>query len=491
MGKLSKEKLAGTFFPPLTLIPYFLAFWLILERRLGIDDYFYLFRSGKIFLGHGGILGKNLFSFTAPDYPWINHAWGSGVAFAFLEPLGLRALPLLSALSFLVCAALFHTSLRLKMASGLLLVLGLLFSLFIGLRYGAIRPWIFGNIFFLFQIYLWANSSKAKRPLLVLCASLLCLLLWVNSHGSFLLGVLLHSLLCLSLFWSRKTKLLPASILGAAGLLAPFASPYPWSEFIAVPLRFGFQYTSENDGPISFLPEWQPIFTHLVSFDDIALLVLFSAVLLAFFSCFLLQKKWDRVFFLKLSFFVVTTLLTLQAKRHFYFFFVGNLVLFAGELNSLFGRYIPRVSWKKERLLDWLLLPFLLSIFFLAGTREILDPGYWPPGLISHIGQNKAKYEKGVYWDFDFANIPIYLPDLGQKVFFDGRQYCYPPEVIHDFYRINYGKLSEVVAVSEQWGLNYFVVKRGSHLDSVLKSSPPFKVVYQDDFSLIYSSPSS
>lgn len=73
--------LKSTEMPPISILPALVVFVLILLRQLGLDDYFYQLKAGEYFFKTGKVLAENYFSFTAPHFEWINHAWGSGVLF--------------------------------------------------------------------------------------------------------------------------------------------------------------------------------------------------------------------------------------------------------------------------------------------------------------------------------------------------------------------------------------------------------------------------
>jgi hypothetical protein len=44
-------------------------------------------KNGEIFIRNGLIAHSNLYSYTQPDYPFINHHWGSGVVFYLVESI--------------------------------------------------------------------------------------------------------------------------------------------------------------------------------------------------------------------------------------------------------------------------------------------------------------------------------------------------------------------------------------------------------------------
>ncbi|MBI5356616.1 hypothetical protein HZB78_03310 [Candidatus Collierbacteria bacterium] len=148
-------------------------------------------------------LYSNCLTYTYPDYPFINHHWGSEVIFYLVHKWsGFSGIivfkTIILGLTFIV--TLLH-SLELNKGPAFLKRPGLLWlAIAVSLVFFSVqmmadrlttRPEIFG--YFLFSILFWMlNSSFPKRLLslfLVFCS--LLIILWVNLHISFVFGLIL------------------------------------------------------------------------------------------------------------------------------------------------------------------------------------------------------------------------------------------------------------------------------------------------------------
>ena len=63
-------------------------FYLAHQVNLTVGDLGRHLKNGQLFIENGLIPKINLYSYAYPDYPFINHHWGSGVLFYVIERLG-------------------------------------------------------------------------------------------------------------------------------------------------------------------------------------------------------------------------------------------------------------------------------------------------------------------------------------------------------------------------------------------------------------------
>ena len=155
-------------------------------------------KNGELILqGHGDVLYKNFYSYTYPQYPFINHHWLFGVfCYVLWYYFGFTGLYFVYLLLELLTFYLFFHCWRRFSSFPLLCAFGLLSFPLISTRC-EIRP---EGISFLFCGLFWClidayQQGQLKPRYLVV---ILCLLqmLWVNMHIFFILGPLLTAL-----FW--------------------------------------------------------------------------------------------------------------------------------------------------------------------------------------------------------------------------------------------------------------------------------------------------
>ena len=151
-------------------------------RQLGDNSFLTHLTTGRSILDEGRIPTRDVYSFTAPDTPWVVQSWLASVVYALVERLGgglgLRLLH--ASLTVGTGALLWRLS---RPIDGLLARLGLVaIALAIGAQEWAERPFMFACIFL--GVYLVGCQRALPGPLLAVIGWL-----WVNTHGSFPLGL--------------------------------------------------------------------------------------------------------------------------------------------------------------------------------------------------------------------------------------------------------------------------------------------------------------
>lgn len=142
---------------------------------------------GEWILDHGSLPTPDPFSFTAQGTHWVPHEWLVGVLFALVERAGGElGLSILVALS----AALFAVVLRgMTRSLGVSTSAHLLWSTPVWIMLGwrmILRPHLFASML---PFLLWWILMRAReRPRLIWTIPVV-MVLWVNIHGSFLLGM--------------------------------------------------------------------------------------------------------------------------------------------------------------------------------------------------------------------------------------------------------------------------------------------------------------
>lgn len=203
-------------------------------------------KTGEIIWQTGHVPKVNLFSYTEPNTPFINHHWLSEVVFYLLNLyIGLKGLIIFKAGLLLVTFLLLWGTISKKVEPLLFTIAGLA-GLLIMLGRTDVRPEIFSYLFlayFLFAIFrakypekspngdLGAGSSQIKW----IYATPLVQLLWTNMHIYFILGPALLGLFAVDRWFNRDAdwhlvaKITGLSILATLinpnfiqGALAPF-----------------------------------------------------------------------------------------------------------------------------------------------------------------------------------------------------------------------------------------------------------------------------
>ncbi len=371
---------------------------------------------GEIIVQTKSVPKINLFSFTNPNFSFINHHWFSEVIFFLSQKwMGLTSLIVLKTvvvgLSLVIAAS----------TSGSLwgVAVGFLLSPLI-LERADIRPEIFGFLFFSLLLFQLKRLKKGKHisPFVPVI-----FLLWVNMHISFVFGLFLLGIIFLVADkgkWNTVITLLSFLCLfinpnGVGGVLAPFT----------IFNNYGYS-----------IVENQNIFFLQSRTSDIFIKGFFLSLPFVLGALYFLCRKKDYAGSLLLC---VFTSLTFFQVRHFPFFIITALVFIPDALKSLkihFG-----LTTKALLCYSFIILLFCGIVFF--GTNMFfetfdINKAFGTDFTLSnkkiffYLKQNPPK--GNIFNNFDIGSYLIYglYPDM--KVFVDGRPEAYPASFFQNIY---------------------------------------------------------
>lgn len=440
---------------------------------------------GQIIMETGAVPATNLFSYTNPAFPFVNHHWFAEVAFFALMnhfgPVSLIVLKtVLTAMAVLfVYKAAAKVSFPASAATVSFLVLPLLAERL------DIRPELFGYFLFAMSLYLLFFQDNAKRLFLIP----LIMLLWVNLHITFVFGFALVGLWALSrirrhprLVVSVVLATLAASCLnphGAGGVLYPFAI-------------FGnYGYTIVENQNMFFLNgiTFNPFIRYF--FLMVPFLVLALVVLAA-------KKRYMLALIL-----LVFSLLPVWQIRHLPFFVLASIPPLACAY-GLLGKWImgragkrsaPVRLWGRAAVAGW----GVLLIFLFAGSvpYRVFDRaksfgyGYRESQKQATDFILSQRLPGRLFNNFDIGGYAIYRLYPAYPVYVDNRPEAYPASFFRDVY----------IKLQEDDGLRKKVFARegihtvlfsptdatpwGASFLSHILADPEWKLVFVNDTSLV------
>lgn len=403
----------------------------------------------------------NLFSYTYPDFSFINHHWGSEVAFYFVYTFsGFTGTFLLTFLCSLIAFLLVYFW-AYKKSDPIALALVSFLSLGILFERTDVRPEAFSFLFLaIFITILFKNREKPTRWLSLLIP---LQLVWVNTHVYFIIGILLIGLFFLDslithfvIARNKATKSkMPRGIQShtfgtfgtfdtsgtsqllfvlVSGCLVTLFNPNGLSGAL-YPLRVfdNYGYTIQENQNIFFLWEYSQNRT----------IVFFWMSVITLFSTLLLRAKHTRPIDWLLT--ITFTILGAQAIRNFPLFVFATFIPFTVHLSDLFHRVIARSETTKQSrafgtfgtfdtfgtLL--ILLLFLWQLHFVITAKPI--------GMNTPVGASKAvdflqtQNLKGpIFNNFDIGSYLIFRLYPSEKIFVDGRPEAYPAAFFQNTY---------------------------------------------------------
>jgi hypothetical protein len=383
------------------------------------------------------VLYTNFYSFTNPQYPFVNHHWASGVIFYLVWRLfGFTGLHLFfTALSLLVFFLFFK--LAQKNSNFAISFLVSLFLIPLIAERKEIRPEVFSYFFSsLFFWILWHyHQGKISAGWLVLLP--ISGIFWVNLHinfifGFFLIGVfLLERIFAPRPFLSDKNKVknltLTFVFTGLSFLINPFGLKgllYPFNIF----KEYGYRIV-ENQS-VLFLQKIGVINNPNLLLFEITFSLFVASSLLLF---FLNRKKFSLIFFVLGTTFGA---LAFTALRNFTIFGLFSLVI----LSYNFDNILKSIKLKRETFEEILAFSFLvIAIFsFVNNSQTIFSKNKGFGLLPENNAPAKFFHQKGIkgpiFNNYDIGSYLIFYLFPKEKVFVDNRPEAYPASFFQEIY---------------------------------------------------------
>lgn len=424
----------------------------------------------------------DIYSFTMPGSPWIASEWlGEVVMAAGWRIGGLQALMvLLTALAGAVTLLLFYYSyLRSRNATAAFLACAALLPL-AALSF-PLRPQLLGYAFLV--ITLIALERFRQGGLKALWVLPPIFLIWVNTHGNFVLGFLILGVYLASGFWSFRVAGLYAEqwtptqrrqleLTFLFCLIASILTPYG-TRLAAYPFEMRFLQ------PITFkvVTEWLPLpLANLCGGIFIASLVIFC---IAFLTSRLPCRLSD---FVLLAFAAGETFL----HSRFILLFVP---VFAPLLAEIFAQWLPKHQTQENRALANALVTAGIAIAIiglfpskskLQKAVKLTEPVEAASFISSHSGLGR------MFTYYDWGSYLVFALGSARKVFMDGRLDLFEGSgVFQDYLTVLWARRG-TQAMLRKYNIRSCLTTRGSALATLLAASPQWEEIYHDQMSVIF-----
>jgi len=419
------------------------------------------------------------YSFTVAGQPWIAYEWLGEILWAVVYRVGgLRALEaLLIVLSSSVMLALYYFStLRSGNSKAGFLATGIMLTL--ANASFTLRPQMLGYLFLVLTLIALERFRQGKlRALWFLPVAFL---LWVNTHGSFAIGlgtIFLYWVGGLKKFrlggiaarqWTaaERVRLELVFVLCLAVLpLTPYGTQvaaYPFNVAFAQPLN------------IANILEWQPM-----PFNQLGGKI-FLGLLLAFICLqVLLRLEWRLEEFALFLFGVLSACLHLRFLLLFVPFITPLLAV-------IFARWLPRYDRSKEhRVLNAVLITVVIAamIRYFPSQPDLEQKvaKHYPVDALRYLSEHPAPGP--TYNTYGFGG---YLILAGQKVFVDGRADVFERGgVFGDYLHVSLMRPG-APRVLQGYGVRSCLLERGEPLTVLLAVMPEWQRVYIDGTSEVF-----
>ncbi|MCJ7740980.1 hypothetical protein MUP32_06760 [Candidatus Microgenomates bacterium] len=449
---------------------------------------------GKIIWQTREIPGTNLFSYTYPEFPVIDHHWGSQVLFYLVEAaFSINGLIILK-VCLVMAAVSFISFFSVRRADGLAYLISGFLAVEILRDRTQIRPEIFAFLFFaIFLVILYREKEKPGNWIWLLPFAEI---LWINLHISFVYGLAVFGCFALDRIFKakfRKQYLYIGLALAVSVLINPYGvngALYPFRIFQ------NYGYSIVENQSVVFLSSM--IKNNALFYFKISTIIFLGVLPLLIFG-----KKYFEL--LTAGFLLILSWL---AVRHFPFFAISLIYPASLGISYLLEKIkekkiIPEENFQLVQIFSVLVMViFILWEIYLTVSNKY----YYVYSAPVRFGLGQVSGEKGaldyflannlkgpIYNSFDNGSYLIYRLYPGERVFVDGRPEAYPA----DFFQKTYIPMQEKEEVWQEIDRKYkFQTIIFPHTDAtpwakefikrIIKDGN-WKVEYLDDYSLVLS----
>ena len=445
--------------------------YFLVPGSMADPDIWWHLRNAEWQIAHHAFLHQDVYSFTAQAAPWMNHEWLAEIPFyvgwRLLGPRGVY-LVTLAAIECILLAVFFRAYNYSRSVPAAFITSAA--AVFLSTVSFGPRTLLFGWICLVLELILLERFQAEGRGLWALPP---LFLLWVNLHGSWVIGLVLFTgfLACQyarptpnGLAWfppssKRQRKLLRATLLSLAAL---FVNPYGW-HLVFYPFDLAFRQKLN----IANVEEWRTLDFHSPR----------GRILLVSLAILFLMQIWRKhqwrlhdLFFLAVGIYASFT--------YSRFLFLAAILVM-----PLVAKSLGRPTFKtKEGNQPWLNLLILAAVFAVMvqrfPTRQSMQTkeSAYPREALTMLntfhpqGRVFNEFLWGGFLDFNARHIPVFVDSRVDIFEYNGS--------FRDYLDII--RMSDSLALLDRYKIRYVLYEKDSPLAYLLEHTEGWKVDYQD-----------
>lgn len=462
-------------------VAIFLCFILVNVDKIHDPDMWWHLKVGEYIFENREVPKADFYSFSNSGHPWIAHEWGSELIYYLSYKgwkfRGLFAVNLLFlSLTFLVLGRLIYNRAHqdLSITTAILIITTVFSSLF-----WVFRPHLMTYLFFIGYIFILEKYRQGRNYLWVLPP---VMVLWVNMHGSFIMGIVLICIYLLSGFfrtglgrlvsekWSRsQLKALGLTLLLTA--VAVLVNPNT-VEMYCYPF-----FTLNSEAIIENISEWSaPDFHHPI-------FKAFLAYLFLVYAAIIISRKTVRL----------EDVLMLGLVTYLAMFGVRNIALFVFVTGPIWAEHlaalIPGQRPQQQLVgLNWLLMAAVLAYGVYAfppqmSVDEMVNKDRFPYEAVQYMRENNL--DGTLFNDYAWGGYLLWTRFPANKIFIDGRADIYEDKVLPEYVEIMKLKPNAYYLLLK-YNPEYIILPPAAPINHLLRAKGNWKVIYQDKVALIY-----
>ncbi len=465
-------------------VAVFLCFILVNADKIHDPDMWWHLKAGQYIFDHGSVPKADFYSFSNAGHEWIAHEWGSELLYYTSYKLWkFRGLFLVNivflSLAYSVFGRLIYTRCNrdLTVTTAVLVICTVFSSLF-----WVFRPHLLAYLFFISYIFILELYARGKNLLWLLPVMMV---LWVNMHGSFIMGIVLICIYLVSGLvsvnfgrlvshrWSGpqlKALGLTLLLVIAAILINPNgAKMYYYPVF-----------TLDSKAIIENITEWaSPDFHHPI-------FKAFLAYLFLVYSTLIISKKPVKL--PDLLMIGLFTYLAMFGARNIALFMFVTGPLWAEHLSGFLARERPI---KQLVAVNWIALAVVVIYGIYAFPPQMtidekVNKERFPYNAVQYMKDHNLK--GSLFNEYSWGGYLLWTRYPDNLIFIDGRADTYEDKVLPEYMRIT--KLRpDAYKLLLKYNPQYILLSSGSPLNYLIKAKEDWKIVYQDKVAILYGKP--
>lgn len=470
------KKLCG--FPAMLAVLVALVVFLAIPKSIADPDIGWHLRNAEVQLQAHAFLRQDVYSFTVHGKPWMDHEWLSEIPFYLAwRAFGPRGIFLVTvvAIEAILLGILGLGYLESKSIKAAFLTCFVAIFL-AGVSFGP-RTLLFGWIFLVAELGLLYSFNRGHDHLWALPA---IFLLWVNTHGSWIIGLVLLGIFVASGLvegtwgsieakrWTRPQAWKLAWV-SALSVLALFVNPYG-SRLVLYPFDMAF-HQKLNIGNVE---EWKSLDFHSPR-GKIVLATLAAAILLQLVR----RRRWmlHEVLFVLVGMYAALT--------YSRFLFLAAILVLPFLARDLAG-WVPYYA---DRDKPWLNAPImlgaLLAVVLLFPTNRRLEErgaDLFPVQALPYLQHFHP--QGNVFNDFMWGGYLIW--NVRQvPVFIDSRVDVFERNgMLADY--LHAARIQDSLQILDKYSIRYVLFSNHVPLTYLLQHTPGWKVDYQDNTTILF-----
>lgn len=479
MGAL-REKIRTVFSFPVALASLLVLWVFMLSKgNLGDPDIWWHLLNARYLLDHHQLPRFDMYSSTALGQPWINHEWLAEIpyflAWRFWGLAGINALAiLLVAVIFLGIFYLSYKSSRNLKASWIVTCLAVLLA---RISFGP-RPVLFGYLDLIVLLAILERYRSCGRGPLWLIPPLFCL--WINTHGSWLLGMIVLGIVIASGLTERTWEYVEAvrwsprqlrNLLVTAGVSVAvlFINPFGY-RLVFYPFDLAFRQKLN----VAYGEEWAS-----VDFHSPRGRVVLAAFVVLLLGALLGRYRW------KLEELALAAFAFYSGLMHVRFLFL--IAILATPLVAKFLDFVPPYRPEIDKpLLNAALIAAVVAImvgwFPSRAQLETEVAKTFPAQALGFMKSHRLAAD-----GFNYYGWGGYLEwkNPGLKTFIDGRTDIFEyTGVLQDY--LDAAAVADPLKVLDKRGIQWVVFPPEEPLAYFLAHTENWKVVYNDSVAEVF-----